>query len=340
MESGLAALAVGVLTGAATGFGQETVATVARMVRERLSATPRGQAALAGVETAPGDETARREAEAVLHEALRADPVFQQVLAAHLSVSTTQTQMSNVVNVHGTRMRGSQISLGPVTVHKPNTTAGLLGLAAAIVVVAALLVYGLVQLTGGTESDDGKGGRARALSQSELQLVVPQAEDLPGNWKRDELDFQDGVDGTTCNMGTAAFMSPEKEVPGASGIATQYSVVACPDTATATTTFGQLTKVSAVPNAEETPLPVRLGDQSKAGTSSLEGTDPFGSINPLQEQSGPELKGSLITWRARVGTVVILMTYGPVRDGESSAGKAEDLMRVVVLRARDVQENG
>ncbi|MGY3341104.1 hypothetical protein ACVW0K_007297 [Streptomyces filamentosus] len=339
MDLGLAALAVGVLTGAATGFGQETVATVARMVRERLSATPRGQAALAGVETAPGDENARREAEAVLHEALRADPVFQQVLAAHLSVSTTQTQMSNVVNVHGTRMRGSQISLGPITVNKPNTTAGLLGLAAAIVVVAALLVYGLVQLTGGTESDDGKGGRARALSQSELQLVVPQAEDLPGNWKREELDFQDGVDGTNCNMGRAAFMSPEKEVPEANGMGAQYSIVACPDTATATTTFGQLTKVSVVPNAEETPLPVRLGDQSKAGTSPLEG-DPFGNIAPLQEQSGPEMKGSLITWRARVGTVVILMAYGPVKDGENSAGKAEDLMRVVVLRAREVQENG
>ncbi|MEU3402195.1 hypothetical protein [Streptomyces filamentosus] len=268
------------------------------MVRERLSATPRGQAALAGVETAPGDESARREAEAVLHEALRADPVFQQVLAAHLSVSTTQTQMSNVVNVHGTRMRGSQISLGPVTVHKPNTTAGLLGLAVAIVVVAVLLVYGLVQLTGGTDNDSGAGGRARALSQPELQLVVRQAEDLPGNWKREELDFQDGVDGSTCNMGRVSFSSPEKPVPDAKGSMVAYVILACPDTATATTLFGQYAKGPLVPRAEETPLSVRLGDQSKAGTFPMQGVgiDSIPEINMPDEEPSAEKKGSLITW--------------------------------------------
>ncbi|MFD4373790.1 hypothetical protein [Streptomyces sp. NPDC058486] len=88
------------------------------------------------------------EAEAVLQEALRADSGLQQALATHLNVSTSQSRMTNVVTVNGTKMRGSQITLGPITVTKPNTTAGLLGLAAALVVVAALLVYGVVQLAG------------------------------------------------------------------------------------------------------------------------------------------------------------------------------------------------
>ncbi|MFF3955242.1 hypothetical protein ACFYY1_18735 [Streptomyces sp. NPDC001890] len=159
---------------------QETATGVVRLVRERLAATPQGQAALAGVAAAPGDEGARREAERVLREELRADPGFQQTLAARLNVSTTH--MTNVVTVNGTKMRGNQISLGPITVNKPNTTAGLLGLAAALVVVAALLVYGVVQLVG-PESGGGKGSRVRALSAVEAERMLPGLTDLSGAWE-------------------------------------------------------------------------------------------------------------------------------------------------------------
>ncbi|XIE81581.1 hypothetical protein AB6O49_34345 [Streptomyces sp. SBR177] len=46
-------------------------------------ATPRGQAALDGMDTPPGDEAARQEAEALLREELQADPGLRQVLSSH-----------------------------------------------------------------------------------------------------------------------------------------------------------------------------------------------------------------------------------------------------------------
>ncbi|MEU2657267.1 hypothetical protein ABZ615_18315 [Streptomyces sp. NPDC007325] len=331
METELAALAVGVLTGAATGLGQETVAAVVRMVRESLAATPRGQAALAGVDAAPGDDGARREAEAVLREALRADHGLQQTLATHLNVAPTR--MTNVVMVNGTRMRGSQVSLGPITLHKPNTTAGLLGLAASLVVVAALLVYGVLQLAGGGPGNDGKGGaRARALSAAEALRMLPGVTDLPGAWETSRAaDVETNVN-TKCHNAEAEFESEEQDASGFRDLRVRYSAYACPDLATATTGFAALTKEGRNPaDRKETVFPSRtLGDQS--ATSSYEVKDEF--------LAAPGDVGSYLTWRAQVGMVVIEMHYGPARDGVGSERQAEELMRIMCDRAREAQTQG
>ncbi|MFJ6426116.1 hypothetical protein [Streptomyces hydrogenans] len=330
METDLAAVAVGVLTGAATGFGQETVAAVVRLVRERLAATPRGQAALAEVDAAPGDEGARREAEAVLREALRADHGFQQTLAIHLNMSPTH--MNNVVMLNNTKMRGSQISLGPIILRKPNTTAGLLGLATALVVVAALLVYGVLQLAGEGLGDDEADGaaRARALSAAEAVQMLPGVTDLPGTWVTSRAANIEGD--SKCHNAGAEFESEERDSSGSSDLRVQYATYACPDTATATTGFAQLTDEGSNPaDRKETAFPSRtLGDQS--ATSSYKVEDEY--------MAAPGDIGSYLTWRARVGTVVIEMHYGPARDNVGSEKQAEELMRLMCDRARGAQARG
>ncbi|MFB7339098.1 hypothetical protein [Streptomyces hydrogenans] len=331
METDLAALAVGVLTGAATGFGQETVAAVVRMVRERLAGTPRGQAALDGVEAAPGDEGARREAETVLREALRADQRLQQALATHLNVSPTH--MTNVVMVNGTKMRGNQITLGPITLHKPNTTAGLLGLAVSLVAVAAVLVYGVLRLAGEEPGNDEAGGaKARALSVAEVLRTLPGATDLPEAWETARAAHVGMSGNAKCHNAEAEFESQERDSSGASDLRVRYVMYACPDTAIATTGFAILTGDGSNPaDRRETAFPSRiLGDES--ATSSYKVDDEF--------MAAPGDVGSYLTWRARVGTVVIEMHYGPARDDVGSEREAEELMRIVCDRAREAQARG
>ncbi|WP_093894749.1 hypothetical protein [Streptomyces sp. Ncost-T10-10d] len=332
VETDLAALAIGLLTGAVTSFGQETATGVVRLVREGLAATPQGQAALAGVAAAPGDEGARREAERVLREELAADPGFQQTLAARLNVSTTH--MTNVVTVNGTKMRGNQVSLGPITVNKPNTTAGLLGLAAALAVVAALLVYGVVQLVGdGPESDGGNGGRARAraLSAVEAERMLPGLTDLSGAWETSQPAHLT-ENGTKCHNALAEYESQERDGSGLSDLKVRYDTFACPDTAIAAQGFAEITQNATNPGSrKEKPFPSRtLGDQS--ATSAYEVKD--------EEMADPTQVGSHLMWRARVGTVLIEMHYGPVRDGVGSEKQAEELMRLMCDRAREAQERG
>ncbi|MGY3333905.1 hypothetical protein ACVW0K_007371 [Streptomyces filamentosus] len=331
VETDLAALAVGLLTGAVTGFTQETAAVVVRLVRERLAATPRGQAALAGVEVAPGDEGARREAERVLREELGADPGFRQTLAARLDVSTTLTQMTNVVMVNGTKMRGNQVTLGPITVNKPNTTAGLLGLAATLVAVVALLVYGVVQLAGDGQGGGGKGGRARALSAVEAERMLPGLTDLPGAWETQQ-PARLRESGSKCHNALAEYESQERDGSGFSDLKVRYDTYACADTAIAAEGFTEITRNATNPGGmQERPFSSRtLGDQS--ATSTYEVKD--------AEMADPSQVGSHLMWRARVGTVLIEMHYGPVRDRVGSEKQAEELMRLICDRAREAQERG
>ncbi|MGY3847428.1 hypothetical protein ACWV2X_19640 [Streptomyces hydrogenans] len=332
METNLAALAIGLLTGAVTGFGQETATVVVRLVRERLAATPQGQAALAGVEAAPGDADARREAERVLRSELGADPGFRQTLAARLNVSTTQTQMANVVMVNGTKMRGNQISLGPITVNKPNTLAGLLGLAATLVVVVALLVYGVVQLVGDSQgSSGGKGGQARALSAIEAERMLPGLSDLSGVWET-EQPARLRENGTKCHNVLAEYESQERDGSGFSDLKVRYDTYACPDVAIAAQGLAEITQNATNPGGRrERPFSSRtLGDQS--ATSTYEVKD--------EEMADPTQIGSHLMWRARVGTVLIEMHYGPVRDGVGSEKQAEEMMRLMCDRARQAQDRG
>ncbi|MFF3609299.1 hypothetical protein [Streptomyces sp. NPDC002463] len=143
-----------------------------------------------------------------------AGPAFRQVLAAHLNVSTNHAQMVNVVMVNGTRMRGSHISLGPITIHRPGTTAGVLGLAVSLIVVAALLVYGMARLVGNAPgSDEGKGNRVRALSAAEAERMLPGLTDLPGKWQTQQPAHLT-EDVAKCHNALAEYRSQEQDASG------------------------------------------------------------------------------------------------------------------------------
>lgn len=112
----------------------------------------------------------------------------------------------------------------------------------------------------------------------------------------------------------------------------RYDTFACPDTAIAAQGFAEATQHATNPGSmKERPFPSRtLGDQS--ATSAYEVKD--------EEMADPTQVGCHLMWRARVGTVLIEMHYGPVRDGVRSEKQAEELMRLMCDRAREAQERG
>ncbi|MFH8475047.1 hypothetical protein [Streptomyces sp. NPDC018000] len=332
METDVAAVAVGVLaatlTGAATNLGQETASAVVRAVRERLGATPRGRAALAGLDAEPGDVEARREAEAVLREEARADPGLRSALETHLNTSVSRTTGSVVIN--GGKVRGNQISLGPITVNKPNTTGGLLGLAAALLVAVALLVYGGVRFVvdGSAESGDGGTVKARALSVAETEQMMPGLTDLPGTWA---TSIPPGARGEgKCHEGGAEYEGANGSGPN--DLKVRFLTYACPDTTLAAEGYTGRVKLQENPGSgKEYPFPARkFGDESTTTTYRVED----------ETLADPTQVGQHLMSRARVGTVVVEMHYGPIRDEAGSERQAEQLMRIMCDRAREAQKRG
>lgn len=331
MGTDLASMAVAVLTGTATGFGQHAAAEIARMAGERLWASPRGQAALAGLDAGPEAVEARREAEAVLREEIEADPGLRNALSLHLNASATQ---ATGIFIHGGKVRGSQVSLGSITIHKPNTTGGLLGLAAALLVVVALVLYGGSQILGDDEppSREGKAVQVRALSAAETAGVLPGVSDLPGTWKTSEAPQVETGDTGKCHTGGAEYESATKDADGHTDLTVRFSVYPCPDPTIAGLGYTDLVaRLDNPGGGKEVPFPTRkLGDEST--TTSYSVAD--------EHFANPSQIGRHLTWRARVGTVVIEMHYGPLRDGSGSEREAEEFMRIVCDRARAAQARG
>ncbi|WP_158857924.1 hypothetical protein [Streptomyces sp. NRRL B-1347] len=334
METDLVAVAVGVLaaalTGTATGVGQEAAAAVVRTVRERLGATPRGQAALDGLSAAPDDAEARREAESVLREEARQDPALRSALTAHLSASSSHTSGSVVIS--GSRLRGSQISLGPVTINKPSSTGGLLGLVAALVVVIALLIYGGVQLAvdDSPGGDDGKSVQARALSVAETEQMIPALTDLEGTWGTLMPPSAQGGGAGRCHRGGADYKTAEGSSPH--DLKLRFRVNSCPNITRATEGYEEIVKLRQNPGGrKEHPFSAqRFGDESTTTRYRVED----------ETMADPSQVGEHLMSRARVGTVVIEMHYGPIRDEAGSERQAAELMRIMSERARKMQADG
>ncbi|MEW2391038.1 hypothetical protein AB0933_22040 [Streptomyces venezuelae] len=157
-------LVVAAITGAETRYGTGTVQMVADLVRERLAVSEQGQAALTGLDPAPDDPVAAERLRSALRDALDADPAFAQRLNALLEAPSPPpvppmppAPAGSVVIGNSNRLRGSNISLGPLTI---STTRGGPGMLWALIAVAlgivALAVYGGVQVIG---VDDTPGSR-------------------------------------------------------------------------------------------------------------------------------------------------------------------------------------
>ncbi|MEU2065189.1 hypothetical protein [Streptomyces sp. NPDC013455] len=164
----MAALAVGVLaavvTGTATGFGEQAGVAVVQLVQERLRASARGRAALAALEASPGDPESRAEAEAVLRAEVDADPDLRHALSVRLEAPSARIENSIVFGDNARVSRGAWITLGPITVNKPSSVGGWVAFGTAGLALLLVVTLGLY-------------GGARALSDGDSRK--PQKSSAP-----------------------------------------------------------------------------------------------------------------------------------------------------------------
>ncbi|MEU6124866.1 hypothetical protein [Streptomyces sp. NPDC047123] len=172
----MALSAVQILTGTAAGadtaVGADAGRAVDDLVRARLGTSEDGRAALAGISADPVDPSAAQGLEEAIREALDADPDFRSRLAAVLAgpppaaapgytVTPPHTSSYNgsIVIGSGSAVRRSQISLGPLTITNTRTTrASLTGIAAILLALVSLAVYGGVQMVTGDDSSRRSSG--------------------------------------------------------------------------------------------------------------------------------------------------------------------------------------
>ncbi|MGW4698773.1 hypothetical protein [Streptomyces sp. NPDC004285] len=99
--------------------------------------------------------------------------------------------------------------------------------------MAALLVYGVVQLLGEDPGNgEGKGGRARALSAVEAEQMLPGLTDLSGAWETEQPVHLRESD-AKCHNVVAGYESQDRDGSGFSDLKVRYDTYACPDTAIA-----------------------------------------------------------------------------------------------------------
>ncbi|MEU3662501.1 hypothetical protein AB0E77_22550 [Streptomyces sp. NPDC032940] len=170
---------------AAAASGAASTAA-ADLVRDRLSSSDSGRAALADVDAAPDDEQAVRSVEEVVAENIAGDAQFAARLSMLLRTSSQQNVASVVVN--GGKVSRSQIALGPLTIN--NTRSGWLALALGAlltVLIVVLAVHGGAQLVqgddappDGTPSATGASGSTKPTAASALppttetvRLILP-----------------------------------------------------------------------------------------------------------------------------------------------------------------------
>ncbi|MEE1805402.1 hypothetical protein [Streptomyces sp. BE133] len=348
----LAAAAVGVLaaviTGTATGVGEQAGATVAQVVRDRLGTSDRGRAALADLEETGASPDAQAGASAVLAEEIETDPRLQHALTVHLN----EPHAADGVVIDRSRMRGDNPimvgSSGTINIRKPTSAAGMVALALAVLVVLAVIalaVYGgsrilnsndspgsahgstsgTVGKNDGSASSSGSEERTtapRALTVAETKNVVPGLEDMPSGWA--VFSAPNGFspeEDKGCNRGTAIYENPEKN---SGNLHVLYVVTACRDVRTVIDRYAELLKRTETSDPEETRIAMpKCGDESFATSYTV--TDGVSFEN-----------GDRVEMRARVGAVFIDMTYGPIGDGPYRLDfleRAQELMQLVCDRA-------
>ncbi|MFC9243755.1 hypothetical protein ACFT7S_06785 [Streptomyces sp. NPDC057136] len=157
-------------TGAATALGAEAGEALADLVRARLGTSDRGRAALAGLGSDPADPSATQGLQEAIREALVADPDFRHHMTAVLAgpppaiapaYTVSPSYANSIVIGSGSKVRRSQISLGPLTVNNTRSARGaLVGIVAVLLALLALGGYGAVQLF----TDDDSPGRSGETS--------------------------------------------------------------------------------------------------------------------------------------------------------------------------------
>ncbi len=207
---------------------------------------------------------------------------------------------------------------------------GLLSLTAALLIVVAVIVYGGVRLVvdDPPSGGDGETVTARALGVAQTERMMPGLTDLPETWAS---SIPPGVGGEgKCHEGRAEHKAADGT--GNNDLKVRFVAYACPDTTLAAEGYAEIVKARQNPGGmKEHPVPAsKFGDESTA--TSYQVADEY--------FADPSQVGRHLMSRARVGTVVIEMHYGPIRDEAGSESQAEQLMRIMCDRAQDAQAQG
>ncbi|GAA3192488.1 MULTISPECIES: hypothetical protein [Streptomyces] len=325
MESSeLAAMAVAVLTGAASAVGQSAGAAVADSVRARLASTERGRTALDGLHRAPEDPDARDSARSAIQEEIEADPGLRRQLQAHLTAPGSHTTGSLLIT--GSQVSRSSIALGPLTINNTRGGRAVIALvAASLVALVALAVYGGVRLivvdaSPGSSQDGGARPGVRALNVSELRRVVPDLTSMPSGWERSGTLRTGTNEGNGCSGVEAKFDTAYGRTSAGTVVHARFTVGSCPRAELTAKGFEETrSKVAGTNEAREIPLP-ELGDQRIALTHHDAGLDETTAIALL-----------------RVGTVLIKLEYTPVVDDPEWSTEFERLASTVAARAQQAQ---
>ncbi|MFD9339481.1 hypothetical protein ACFWBF_34610 [Streptomyces sp. NPDC060028] len=212
--TGLAALGMQFVTGMASAAGSAAATEVSGLVRNRLSSSQDGDAALAALDEDPAADERQAAVESVLAAALDDDREFalrltRAVLAA-TAASPSQVPSGPVTQInHGSAsggaslinflvhgdVKGGTIQVGPVSAPAtPGTRRALLAMAVVLLLIVGLGVYGATQMTGGQPSapavEGAKGQPAdppdrRLASEDAVMGVLPDLGDLPTGWTAD-----------------------------------------------------------------------------------------------------------------------------------------------------------
>ncbi|MFF8645125.1 hypothetical protein [Streptomyces sp. NPDC015345] len=344
--------------GAAGAVGAEVGQTVSDLVRQRVGGDPSGRAALDVVEERPQDPEALAALREAVRERVAADPEFAARLAEALAgpppagppaagpppAEPPREYTGSIVIDGGAKVRGSTLSLGPVTFNNtPGGRTALVACLAVLVVLIVLAVYGGTQAFSGDDSPGGEGGvAASGVKAGDATVGGAGTGAGDGEWKPQPLADADAVmrvlPGTTSlESGWTVSSEPTADVSsqddgstyeatvayqGSHGMDTRFRVLAYPSTGKASAAFRALSRKAADGGARRMTMPA-VGDELVAFS--------------VSEGGGGYVTETTNYTMVRTGTVLTVVTG---EDNEDRRYDSDDLRSVTQLmsdRARAAQ---
>lgn len=308
--TGLAAMAAHAVISVVGGAAGTAAST---FVQDRLRRSTRGRAALDGLTAAPGDPAAQREVQAALAEEIDGDPGFADRLSVLLNAPVQQATDSVVIS--RSDVKGSQITLGPLTVN--NTPSGRVTLALGAAVLAVLIALGAYGGVTVITEDDSDGGYApRALSAAETEQVLPSLRSMPSGWEERTAPVS-GPD-SPCHLGASEYAKRPYE--GAMMVTAEFSIWACRSVKVAADRFKAESETFMMSNSATALSFPGEADEATA-----------------LQHTNRDIDETVLNVFARTGTVVCRLELDPVDELEDRMALAEELVGVCVDRAREVQ---
>lgn len=338
----------GLAGGVGNGLGAVAAEEVRRLVRDRLGMFEEGRAALARLDEDPTPPEAEEGVRAQLTAALTGDPEF----ALRIQQAAQRDALRAGGNINsisiGGGVKGSTITIGPVTLKKtPGVVAALAALAVAMVLLLAFGGYGVVQLlrsddspaassgSGGPgdivagDTDPGtaeSGGSGQKLvtpikDLGRFKAILPNLRSLPPGWSTKHSDEAPGGSQECKQQDCKGKLFDGSVLFSKSGTDLMFRVSSYDSATTALAGYASLVEATQeLPDTSPMSLD-SVGDEST----------PFS----VEEYTGSETKYTMAVV-VRVGTVVSRVDYGNSYDPVDPA-TALSLTQMIAERAQQAQ---